>query len=75
MYEIEKNIPVPANFIEGEGQKRCKYPFAELDVGDSFYVTWRKRTRFAVSTYCRIHAPKKFICREEGTGYRVWRVL
>ena len=36
MYEIEKEVPVPER-VRG-GVKESKYPFAEMAVGDSFFV-------------------------------------
>ena len=36
MYEIEKEVPVPER-VRG-GAKESKYPFAEMAVGDSFFV-------------------------------------
>jgi hypothetical protein len=37
MFEVEKNIPVPAAKT-GTQRYRAKYPFADMGVGDSFFV-------------------------------------
>lgn len=68
-YEIEKNLPMPP--IKGG----TKYPWASLNVGDSFLVGFDKgaSVRSGV-TYAGKKLKRKFICRKEETGYRVWRI-
>ncbi len=36
-FEIEKGLPIPA-YIRGNGLKGSKYPFAKMEIGDSFFV-------------------------------------
>lgn len=70
-FVIEKNIPLP----KGTPNKGySKYPFAEMQVGDSFLFSGPAgRIRSAVSQHSRRHGGK-FSVRIEGRGFRVWRV-
>ena len=67
---IEKNVPAPAN------PRRRKYPFAEMEVGDSFFAPNIKISSVTYS-FAR-HPGKKFTARtvtENGVkGFRVWRI-
>ena len=68
MYEITKEVPLP------EPKVRHNYPYEAMQVGESFWVAgislqalcnsnrrWSKRLE------------RRFICRREGEGVRVWR--
>jgi len=64
--KIEKNIPLPRNKT-----KPNKYPFSDMEIGDSFYTEGAS----VMSAAC-IHAKRKggkFLCRKQGNGTRVWR--
>lgn len=69
MYQIEANVPIP------EPRKRHAYPYAELQVGESFWVTGIK-----MQSLCNLNLRqskalgRKFVCRKEGDGVRIWRV-
>lgn len=75
--KIEKNIPLPKNTALWE-----KYPFGEMEVGDSFYVENMNASRFSpliqgyVRSLERPGAPlKKFSCKSNSEGgMRCWRV-
>lgn len=69
---IDKNIPTPQKGIR---DGKPKYPFRELEVGDSFYVD-KPANKFSGSvTWARMKFPdRKFITRSEGNGTRVFRV-
>jgi hypothetical protein len=72
MYEVQKNIPIPS---AAKTDKRKKYPFDEMDVGDSFFVA--NMTARALSNSSQWHANKtgkKFTCATEADGARCWRV-
>lgn len=78
---IESGVKIP-EFVDGRGRKE-KYPFSELEVGDSFFVpdstfeseTALKRLRSTVSSAnSRFKGERKFIVRGEDDGARVWRV-
>lgn len=66
-FKIEKGVPVPPS-----SHLNTKYPFAQMEVGDSIHAT-------------NFHAPnaahqwgktngRKFASRKEGDGYRIWRI-
>ena len=63
---VEKSVPLP------EGKKR--YPYASMDVGDSFFVGDGKLQVVCNANY---RASKRlgmqFIARKEVEGVRVWR--
>lgn len=69
MYDIEKNIPIPAY------KKANRFPYMELDIGDSFLVTDVSLNSVCGSNY-RVgkRLNRKFTARQEGSGVRVWRV-
>ena len=64
---IDKNIPIP--------KRRTKWPFADMEVGDSFFAPGFASDEFSGRT--KHYAPKKFTVRtviENGVrGVRVWR--
>lgn len=71
MYKIEKGIKPPNTTVTS------KYPFAEMNVGDSFVVdtaTERQNTYSAAIYYGRKHNGFKISSAKEGNKYRIWRV-
>lgn len=75
-FKIEKNVP-----LETARARSSKYPFAQMEVGDSFLVplngTGESQFRAFAASW-KAHKPKKFVSRtikENGvrTGIRVWR--
>ena len=69
MIKIEKNIPIPTF------KKTLKYPFEEMQVGDSFFVKDVKRNNLSITA--RKYGSKtgrKFLVREVEGGVRCWRV-
>jgi hypothetical protein len=75
MITIDKDKPMPNGF-----GVRGKYPFAELDVGHSFFVPGKTTSGISSSVAnARTRMPgRKFVTNtvtENGvTGVRVWRV-
>lgn len=69
MFLIEKEIP-PAPI-----QRPAKYPFREMEIGDSFFVVGVPMT--CIHGCARRHRPRRFICRStrenDIQGIRVWR--
>lgn len=63
--KIEKGVPVPPG--------RDKYPWADMDVGDSFFVATDKVENFKRNVYAKNRNGKMFTARAEGNGVRVWR--
>lgn len=65
--KIEKGVPMPKS-----GRK--KYPFGQMEVGDSFYTENHFRTVApSACGYGQRHG-KKFSVRKEGEGTRCWRI-
>ncbi len=75
--KIEKGIKLPA---AKSGSK--KYPFEDMEVGDSFLVPFagtdvkRRRLQSAILGSCRIsrYSGMKFSTRSSNKGIRCWRV-
>ena len=73
--KIDKNVPL-AELPKKKGF--CKYPFMEMDVGDSiFFDNEPKATKSAPASAAKIHAARvgrKVACRTEGRGVRIHRI-
>ena len=74
--KIEKDIPIPHSRLTGN---RKKYPFENMEIGDSFFVQvvniFEKRKRASSIIACaRRELPKKFISRQVDGGVRIWRI-
>lgn len=67
--QIEKDIPI----TDHRGAEP-KYPWPEMDVGDSFFAEVHPSTlRPSARQYGQRHG-KVFRVRKEGAGSRAWRV-
>ena len=73
MFEIEKGIPVPPRVYRG---RVSKYPFANMEVGESFLVEATPAKAASLATAAGRRRPGwKFISRKvDETHARVWRV-
>lgn len=72
MYQIEKNIPAP--LIKKTGAQN-KYPFSQMEVGDSFFVAGAKR--ISLTNAAKYHTRTKgwrFSAATVPGGARCWRV-
>lgn len=78
IFKIEKNVALPPSRKTQARKRASIYPFAEMSIGDSFFVplTAKKTNSVTGATnyYNKKLAPKKFVCRSFKTGTRVWRV-
>lgn len=62
---LEKNIPLPGP---------SKYPFATMEVGDSFAVKGDEAFKARASAYqYGRRFNQKYSVRKNGVGYRIWR--
>jgi len=69
VYEITKDVPLPQPI------KRHNYPYRDLQVGESFWVTGISLQSICNANLRQSKAlSRKFICRKENDGVRVWRV-
>lgn len=65
--KIEKGIPIP------NGRVGKKYPFAQMEVGDSFVSD--AKAQAAAGQMNMVRKPKRWICRTIEDGkVRIWRV-
>lgn len=82
-FTLEKNVPIPAALRAG---RKSKYPWASMEVGDSFFVPGGKESTMSSARLVaqRRHEGCKFEVREvqeldeDGgavTGLRVWRTV
>jgi hypothetical protein len=68
-FEIEKGIEIPKE----RGNKINMYPFAEMEVGDSF-LTEVTHVTGSVANFHKQNPEKKFTTRKVEGGIRVWRI-
>lgn len=75
VYEVEKGHDIPNVPV-----KVTKYPFASMDVGDSFFVPFGEDVPAVVMNRLRsaagqrsVDGGKKFVVRRMDGGVRVWR--
>jgi hypothetical protein len=68
-FPIEKGVPVP--LAKGGS---AKYPWADLEVGDSFFVPNASVAFYSqVGKARKLYSPSKFAARKVKGGIRVWR--
>lgn len=71
MVKIDKGIPLPP-----QGPAQRKYPWIEMEVGDSFVVRVGTHTaRCLAGNASRKYAPKKFRHGASDGVTRIWRVV
>ena len=71
---IESGVPIPPK--SGiKSRSYTMYPFAELEIGESFFVPGRKPGDISASTsWARLRYPDRgFVTRSVDGGTRVWR--
>jgi hypothetical protein len=74
MYKIEAGVAVPAKAFGGRSQE-AKYPWRDLQVGQSFFVPDAKMSTMSSNAHYRgVKLGVKFTCRKIGDGVRVWRI-
>lgn len=69
-YEIDKGIPIPPRSCAS------KYPWADMKVGDSFFVPGNKTRCEAVQAAAKYRSQRtaeKYVTRTKPNGVRVWR--
>ncbi len=70
LYEIDKHIPIPPRYA------RDQYPWAQMKVGDSFFVEGDAKAIDAAKSAARYRARKageKCTMRKKANGVRIWR--
>lgn len=74
MLKIDKDVPIPMRGSwQGLGRK---YPFEEMEVGDSFFVTdvSPKSVRTSANGWKKRHPGFDYTSRVIDGGTRVWRI-
>jgi hypothetical protein len=74
-FTVESGIPVPAR--KGGRAGGSKYPFATMEIGQSFLVDSETKIgtiRSAVGAFTKTHKGYRFAIRQTDEGVRVWRV-
>lgn len=72
-YKIDKDVPVP-KLRKRRAPRPTKYPWAELRIGESFYVDNANRDSMAaMTTYYGNQLKRHFVLRRERNGVRIWR--
>jgi hypothetical protein len=78
MIKIDKGIPVSRRHGSKNAGRKCLYPWAEMVVGDSFFVPKTSKTMNGSVAAAARRLGFRFVARtveEEGVqGCRVWRV-
>ncbi len=67
---ISKNVPMPSN------GPRQNFPYAEMEVGDSFEFPNRDKPHYAYTSAqsaCLRYQPKKFVAKMQNGVSRIWR--
>lgn len=71
--KIEKGIPIP----EGRLGATVKYPYKDMEVGDSFYIADYRKGRSseaAMRQFIKLNKLNwKIRTKREDTGLRIWR--
>ncbi len=65
--QIEKGVP-----LEKGGNR--KYPFQDMEIGDSFFIIERPSTVQTCASQYGSRNKKKFVTKVMNGGVRVWRV-
>lgn len=75
MISIDKNIPIPKVNRGGHLKPReAKYPWAQMEVGNSFFVPEVTVKQFGSTVYAASkRSGRKFTIRAVDGGVRIWR--
>jgi hypothetical protein len=73
MFKIEDGYEIPAE--RQPRKRRAKYPWNELNVGQSFFVDGAKlRSMSSTASHAGRRLSRKFVVRNAEHGVRVWRL-
>ena len=72
-FKIEDDFAIPAE--RQPRTRRSKYPWAQLEVGQSFFVDGALlRSKSSTASHAGRRSQKKFLVRAADGGVRVWRL-
>lgn len=66
-YKIDKNVPVPS-----AQRKGSKYPWAQMKVGDSFFIPGKPKGLYAAAKGAGIKITVRTVKEKGKEGVRVW---
>lgn len=69
-FEIDRNVPPPT---DGRGAK-AKYPFRDMEVGDSFYVPGCDANKLRAASRYHKSNGRQYTARDTAGGARIWRI-
>jgi hypothetical protein len=73
MIEVQKGVPMPAD--RNGNTRKGKYPWKQMEVGDSFFVPNKSTSAFGANiVVAKRSTGFNFVSRNENDGVRVWRV-
>ena len=76
-FKIDKKVPIPPKPPKKPKPPptKNKYPWLELNIGESFFVPGKGTPQISpcAALVQRVHK-RKFTCRAENGGCRVWRI-
>lgn len=74
MIAIDKNVPLTKTTRKSHGGQPSKYPWTQMQVGDSFFVAGKTVKSFSGNTYSAgKRLGQKYSVRSVDGGIRVWR--
>lgn len=73
-FPIEKGVEIPKITRVGSGGNNRKYPWNEMEIGDSFFVPGANARQFGTTSQASKRTGKRFTMRTVEGGVRVWRI-
>lgn len=74
MIAIDKNVPVPPRIGGRPGGRPTKYPWLDMEIGDSFRTSGKRNSIGAAVAWATKQYGRKFVTRREDDGVRIWRI-
>lgn len=71
-YKITKDVPIPTT--AHSGRQATKYPFPDMEIGDSFFANIPSQKLSSAAINYGKRYGMRFTVRKEGDGSRVWRI-
>jgi hypothetical protein len=74
LFAVERNVPMPRRGLAG---RPSLYPFADMRVGDSFFISTpkrRKQVASAAANFARERGWKFSVLTMPDKTYRCWRI-
>jgi hypothetical protein len=76
--KVDKDMPIPEPPKKDKGGRKEKYPWSQMDIGDSFLFPASTKTNTAYTAArtagLKFTPNRTFIMRQIGDRFRCWRV-